>query len=187
MNIKSTILELQSLLYEGTDESLIVRVGAQKLEHLRNHWRANKESFSEEDNSSLKQIGKRIDALKRFTEELEEFPYLATKEEIDDVLGNLYHIVDEVNELKVAGRVQKEIRELVERKPGLPSRAASDKDRAKKKAMATLQSAAPTCNKCDNIMILREGNGDYFWGCSTFPTCWGKKFLVKDERSALPD
>jgi len=32
-------------------------------------------------------------------------------------------------------------------------------------------------------MVLREGGGTFFWGCRTFPTCWGKRYLTKDELS----
>jgi len=36
-------------------------------------------------------------------------------------------------------------------------------------------------------MVLREGNGSYFWGCERFPECWGKKLLRKDEIDILPE
>lgn len=44
-----------------------------------------------------------------------------------------------------------------------------------------LERFPPKCTKCDNSLIIREGNGIYFWGCPDFPDCWGKRYLTKEE------
>ena len=48
---------------------------------------------------------------------------------------------------------------------------------------------APTCKRknCDCKMVIRQGNGAYFWGCSAFPKCWNKQWLKKEELELLPD
>ncbi len=38
----------------------------------------------------------------------------------------------------------------------------------------------PTCPKCNKIMVTRtakkgDKKGETFWGCSTYPTCWGTR------------
>ncbi len=42
--------------------------------------------------------------------------------------------------------------------------------------------AAPTCPKCNETMVIRTAKkgankGETFWGCSTFPKCWGMRPL----------
>jgi hypothetical protein len=39
---------------------------------------------------------------------------------------------------------------------------------------------SPACPKCGSSMVKRKANkgvnaGGYFWGCSSFPTCYGKR------------
>ena len=29
----------------------------------------------------------------------------------------------------------------------------------------------PTCPKCNELMILKKGESNYFWGCPNFPLC----------------
>ncbi len=41
---------------------------------------------------------------------------------------------------------------------------------------------APTCPKCNETMVVRTARkgankGETFWGCSTFPKCWGMRPL----------
>ena len=41
---------------------------------------------------------------------------------------------------------------------------------------------APTCPKCNETMVVRTAKkgankGETFWGCSTFPKCWGMRPL----------
>ena len=41
---------------------------------------------------------------------------------------------------------------------------------------------APTCPKCNKTMVVRTARkgankGETFWGCSTFPKCWGMRPL----------
>ena len=38
----------------------------------------------------------------------------------------------------------------------------------------------PICPKCDEVMVVRtakkgDNKGETFWGCSTFPKCWGRR------------
>ena len=78
-------------------------------------------------------------------------------------------------------RIKKEIRELLERKTVLPSRGQTKKDKQLLRALSVLRSNSYECNKCGANMVLRDGPNLPFWGCSTFPACWGKKHLTKDE------
>lgn len=154
---------------------------------LRSDWKSKQEEFTADDVVTLKDIGGILDAISEFIEEQEGFEYISSKEEVDEVIGRLYYITEKVDGLNVSSRVHKEIRELLERKSTLPSRASSQREFELKRAVANLDANAPACKKCGSTMVLRESNSDYFWGCSTFPKCWGKKWLTNEELRFLPD
>lgn len=187
MSVQEKIESLKALVSEEVNEERIVREGRNVLQILRNSWKKNREEFSAENLVLLKEIAEIIDAITRFIEEQEDFEYILSKEEVDEVVGRLYSIVEKLDGLKVSGRVNKEIRDLMERKATLPSLASSQRILELKRAVASLNSKSPTCKKCGRNMILREGNGDYFWGCSAFPKCWGKKRLTEEELNVIPD
>jgi len=55
------------------------------------------------------------------------------------------------------------------------------------KRIRVLEQHPPSCTKCNNNLIIREGKGTYFWGCPDFPKCWGKRFLTKEEQAWIYD
>ena len=187
MTVREKIIRLKTMVSEEVSEKLIVQSGGELLSSLRNDWRSCKDDFSNDDVSVLRDISEKIDAIKDFIEEQEDFAYISTKEEVDETVGRLYYIVEKADGLKVSGRVNKEIRELIEKKEKLPSKAISQRVSELKRAISSLSLNSPICKKCGSNMVLREGNGEYFWGCSLFPKCWGKKWLTNEERNALPD
>jgi len=186
MDVRDKIDQLKNLVSDEVNETLIIGTGEKLLTSLRSEWKSDRSVFSEDDIELLQKIGRNIDAIKMFIEEQDDFPYVSTKEEVDEAVGRLYAIVEKVDGLKVSLRVGKEIRELIEKKSTLPSQVANQRSSELKRAIATLSSNSPSCKKCGSNMVLREGNGDYFWGCSTFPKCWGKKWLTKEELNVLP-
>lgn len=50
------------------------------------------------------------------------------------------------------------------------------------KRINTLEIHAPQCTKCNKRMVVRDSSNGYFWGCSTYPDCWGKRILTKEEQ-----
>ena len=118
-------------------------------------------------------------------EEEAEFPFISDSDDANEVIGRLYPLVESLDGLAVAGRVRKEIRELLERAREMPTRAASKKSAALSKGIQRLLAQAPTCRKCGSKMVVREGNGSFFWGCSTFPKCWSTRQLTKSELNNL--
>lgn len=187
MCVREKINGLKNLVSNEVNEARIIGEGKSALDSLRSDWKSNREEFTTDDVVTLKEIGGILDAIGEFIEEQEGFKYISSKEEVDEVIGRLYYITEKVDGLKVSGRVHKEIRELLERKSTLPSQASSQRDSESKRAVAKLNANAPPCKRCGSNMVLRESNGDYFWGCSTFPECWGKKWLTNEEQRVLPD
>lgn len=181
MDISTKVKQVYELTRYGLDESEIINVGSELLQSLRSLWKDSRQSFSREDIEKLKDCALAIESLKDFSIEKEDFDYLRTKEDIDDVIEGLHDIIERLHGCAIAGKVSKEIRILISNRNILPHSKDRDIDERLKSARLTLQSNAPTCKKCGKIMILREGKGSYFWGCNDFPNCWGKKFLTDNE------
>ena len=157
------------------------------IESLRDAWWTDRKQFTEDDIRILQRASRQLDTLKEFLLEQEDFPDLVTVEDADEVIGRLYAIVEHLDGLAVAGRVQKEIRELMERKATMPAESDRKRSAALTSAMSRLTREAPPCKKCGCRMALRQGHGAYFWGCSAFPRCWGKQRLKQSELDAIPD
>ncbi len=181
MDISTKIKQVYELTRYGLDESEIINIGSELLQSLRLLWKDNQQNFSHEDVKILKGCALAIESLKDFTVEKEDFDFLRTKEDIDDVIEGLHDIIERLHGCAIAGKVSKEIRILISKRNTLPQSKDRDIDERLKSARLTLQSNAPTCKKCGRVMILRKGKGAYFWGCSDFPNCWGKKFLTDNE------
>ncbi len=186
-DIADEIGRLQSLVGEELDERRIVEEGRAILESLREAWRVRRQDFSDGDVETLRGLRGIVDALAAFIEEQEEFDYLATRDDVDEVVGRLHAVMGQVGELPVAGRVRKEIRELLEKRASLPSRALDRHAAELRRAVSALNGEAPACARCGSRMVLREGPYGFFWGCTRFPECWGKERLRPQERERLPD
>ena len=87
--------------------------------------------------------------------------------------------------LEIIKVIQKEIRELIAKKDSAISSSSAKKAKALSAAISKLNENRPICIKCNNKMVLREGNSSYFWGCSIFPDCWRTKWLNKKELQIL--
>lgn len=186
MKVSEKINSLKKMISSEINEELLVATGRLLISALREDWKLNQRDFSNENLTSLRKIVLLLDQIENFVYEQKDFHHISSKEEIDETIGRLHDIVEDTNRLKIAARVEKEIRELLERKNTLPSRGKTKKDAQLHKAFSILHSNKYECNKCGANMVLREGPNLFFWGCSTFPTCWGKKSLTKDELSILP-
>ncbi|NOI26856.1 topoisomerase DNA-binding C4 zinc finger domain-containing protein [Vibrio mediterranei] len=181
MDISTKVKQVYELTRYSLDESEIINVGSELLQSLRTLWNAHRQSFSREDIERLKDCGLAIKSLKDFCIEKEDFDYLRTKEDVDDVIEGLHDIIERLHGCAITGKISKDIRILISNRNTLPHSKDRDIDARLKSARLALQSNAPTCKKCGRMMILREGNGSYFWGCNDFPNCWGKKFLTGKE------
>lgn len=187
MNIKEAIQNLNDIVHKEINEKILTSKGEELIGSLRECWKIQRDNFSEGDIQLLKKISYQLEALQDFIEILEDFPYLTTKDDVDETIGSLYSVVEKVDDLAVNARIQKEIRELIERKSSLPSKIEREGDKNLSDAINRLDSNAPICKKCGSSMVIREGNGAYFWGCSMFPKCWGKQWLSQFELNLIPD
>jgi hypothetical protein len=187
MEIREAIAQLIELLSNETDEHRLVALGNEMIINLRREWKVNQDVFSNHDIEVLQKAAAQLDAVSGFLEEEDEFEYIKTIEDADEVVGRLYHLVEVLDGLAISGRIHKEIRGLIERKATLPAMGNLEKNAEVLKAIYRLNAHSPQCRKCGATMIIRQGNGEYFWGCSTFPTCWGKRWLTGEQLKQIPD
>ena len=185
MSVKEKIENLQQIVQSELNEKKFVEKGNKLLNSLRNSWQTQKNEFTKSDIQLLSKISLSIDAVQEFNDTLEIFPYLEDKEDVDETIGTLYSVIEKIEGYAVTARVQKEIRELLIKKSNLPSRELREHDLNLSRALNQLNNRNRKCKKCGAKMVIREGNTGYFWGCSTFPNCWGKSRLTNNELSIL--
>lgn len=187
MKLDQKIQDLKRLTYTEVNEKNIIEKGKSIFDDISEQMGNNRSQFSDPQIELIDDLTDIRKVLKRFVEEQADFAHIATREEVDEVVGRLYEVVERVEGLAVEGRVNKEIRELVERKASLPHEAGMKKSSELQSAIRRLSGNSPPCYKCGKIMVLRDSEHGYFWGCSTFPTCFAKKSLTKKERDEIPD
>ncbi len=123
IQIHETINELTGLLKNETGERHLLDHGTKLIESLRKAWKVQKNEFSQDIiNNSLQKSASQLEAISEFIEEEEDFGYIDTQDDADETIGRLYPLIELTEGLAVAGRINKEIRELVERKSSLPPR-----------------------------------------------------------------
>ena len=185
MNLRQKINGLYKFISEEVNEKTLVTEGRRLLDTLREDWRSNRTSFSEDDVVFLQKIARLLYEVENFIYEQEDFDRISSREERDEVIVRLHGILETTSELKIMARIKKEIRELLERKTFLPSRWQIKKDKQLRRALSVLRSNSPKCYKCGANMVLRDEQNLPFWGCSNLRACWGKKRLTKDELGML--
>ena len=186
ISIQKRIEELVEVVTNRTDEKTLISYSETNLESLRLAWQTDRKQFTEDDVITLKKIRYQLCALKMFLQEQEGFSEIDTVEDADEVIPRLNSILKHLDGLAVAGRVRKEIRELIERRKTMPSESEQKNSLKLSIAINQLSRNAPLCIKCGNRMVLRKGEDSYFWGCSRFPQCRKTQQLKQSELDYLP-
>jgi hypothetical protein len=179
--IQSKIDELQSILETETNEKVLIERGQSLLIELRQAWPKHKNDFSDNDISKLRSFTVTLEAVNDFIDLQEEFEYVRSVEDSNNLVNDLFLLSEHLHDFPLKGRLLKEIRELNEKSVKLPNDHDRKESAKLSHAIATLSSRSPICKKCGSNMVLREGNGSFFWGCEHFPGCWGKSWLSKEE------
>ena len=110
MKVSEKINSLETMISSEINEELLVKTGRQLISVLREDWKLNRREFSEENLISLKRIVLLLDEIEDFIYEQKDFGHISSKEQIDETIGRLYNIVENTGELRIAGRIEKEIR-----------------------------------------------------------------------------
>ena len=129
-----------------------------------------------------------IELLEDYLEEKNHIDKVKTKKDGKDLMSFFKEVIDLLNEKKtfipnlemVILHIESSIRAVKER---LPSLKTTD-EVFRTKVIKYLQIKLPTC-KCGEIMHVRESDNGYFYSCSLFPKCFGKKQLTKEQSNVV--
>ena len=127
-------------------------------------------------------------AIETVAEAIEELPRLELAEDAEDWLDELAEGTRSLDDTVFAEQRDRVVRRLRCRLRELPRASAIRRERAATARVLELDQRAPSCPRCAARMTARQGPDlSWFWGCSTFPACWGKRSLSRHQRSALSE
>lgn len=182
--VAEIVSSLRKELAQSSEENKLLAFVRQTLDELREKYKSEKSSFSAQEITFLSEVSRTVGiTLQDFIDALEEASVIQYQEDAQEVAIRFSEIAERLSPYLVAKRAQKEARELIEKFHELPSR----KTGAAETRLKQLEHLAPICpiHKEHGKMKLRESQFGVFWGCDTFPLCFGKRSLTKKERFQL--
>ena len=177
--------ELKTLIYTSLNLQEILSYGNEHLPHLEISVTNSNDSSGTDKRLLLDDLSKKFNAIKIFYEELEDIKYMEYKEEFEESIGKFYEILETLDELEITKVVQKEIRELVIKKDSSISSFTAKQEKSVTDGINALNENRPICNMCQNKMNVCKGESVYFWGCSIFPKCYGRRWFTKEEKQMV--
>ena len=179
-DFSKVINKLQKLIHESLNFEEILSYGAENLQHLEISL-TNSIGFTEDDRKLLYDLTEKFNYIKIFNDELEDIKYMQYKDEFEESIGKFYEVLKILDGLEISKIILKEIRELMIKKDSSISSIKAKQEKTLASGINALNENRPICKKCENKMVIRKGENIYFWGCSTFPSCFGRKWFTKKE------
>ena len=177
---------LKTLIYTSFNADEILSYGNEHLPHLKISVKNNNDSSENDKRLLLKDLSKKFKAIQIFSDEIEDTKYMEYKEEFQKSIDKFYEINETLDGLEIINVIKKEIRELIIKKDSSISSSKAKQEKSVADGINALNENRPICTKCNKEkMVIREGNGSYFWGCPTYPDCWGRKWFNKKELQIL--
>jgi hypothetical protein len=157
------------------------------LESLKTGLKAAGVCSQPESNGApvLEELVLRKKALEEFKLLLEDMNDVRTREHANELLWQLEEVAERLGGWEVERRVRKEMRELIERRASLPSAGVVAEATKAHRAYSRLLAIAPSCRKCGRPMLPQPEPSFSFWGCSTFPECWSRRWFGRTEFDIL--
>lgn len=186
--IEALLTDIEELCEIGAEEDFLAK-GPKLLSEARAVLASAPTDLFSGLSARIGTLEQYLDAAQALVDAIEDSGYLQDKSDVDEVISSLLEFGYLSLDSMLVKRIDCELRALKERRPALPTRAAAQKSVNLARAIAALDTSPHTCNlrECGAKMTIREGGGEFFWGCTRFPDCWGKRSLTKDERDQLPD
>jgi hypothetical protein len=125
------------------------------------------------------------DAIHEFKDAQEDARDVRTRDEAAEVLARFDALRERLWTPFLVQRLQKEIREVVEKAASLPDSDSLRHNAKRKRLLFELESHAPKCYRCNGRMVIRETRASTFWGCSDFPKCFARQWLTKQQAALI--
>jgi hypothetical protein len=185
LSITEILCELQSALDSNANEHQLIDLIDRCLSLLRASYKERRNEFTEETILFLKSLSPIRDALHEFIENVGEKEWIRTREDAQEIVTQFSELRDQLSPHLVAKRVDKEIREVIEKIQSLPFATVVAIKTELQYRIIQLESKEQPCQKCGSKMMLRESQNGYFWGCSIFPRCFSKRWLSTKQYNFL--
>ncbi|MGV7235818.1 MAG: topoisomerase DNA-binding C4 zinc finger domain-containing protein [Nitrosomonadaceae bacterium] len=179
------IISLRQDLLTVIDEKKLMSTLKLGLHKIDTELKGLHSNITDELQEQVSELRRAYKGIETFIFILEDVENIRSADEASEYSSELWNILEYFSGAEIEKRFKKEIRELAEKEKALPVEQKVKQTAEINHKIAILNSSAPDCRKCGSSMVLREGNGDYFWGCSTFPKCFSRKRLKKEEREML--
>jgi len=184
-SVAEVIADLRVALDSNPNERQLLYFIDQHLLSLRARYREHRNEFTDEIIQFLKSLTPVQAALLQLIEAIEDEEWVRTRDDAEELAARFNELREQLSTHLVAKRADKEIREMIAKAQSLPFAAIVAGEADFQRRTARLQSGVQPCQKCGSKMVLRESQHGYFWGCSTFPTCFGKRWLTTEESESL--
>ena len=176
---------INKMLAGQTNEHELQQCLTSSLNDAEAFYREDRTPFTPDIIDNLKGIRDCHQALQEFLEVCEDLADVRSKEEARELKDQLREISSHFEHHAIRARVEKEYRELSQRLVELPSESEAHTETKLKRRISQLNGDPPDCKSCGSPMILHLGRRKPFWGCSTFPKCYGRKWLTREQRRFL--
>ncbi|MHB1215921.1 MAG: topoisomerase DNA-binding C4 zinc finger domain-containing protein [Thiobacillus sp.] len=180
-----TIETLRGALATYTDERKLLELIDESLSLLRSRYRQFKAEFTDESIQFLKSLTVVRDVLREFIEAVEDKAWVHSRDDAQELACTFGELGERLTPHFVAKRAAKETRELLATAQSLPFAAVNVGQNDFRRRISQLEAAGKKCQKCGSKLALRESQHGYFWGCSTFPQCFGRQRLSREESQLL--
>jgi hypothetical protein len=184
-SVSDLLADLHRTLETNANERQILEFIGDCLSSLRTMYQNDRAEFTDEVVVFLKSLTLVQDSLREFVEALEEKEWIRTRDDAQELAARLGEFKERLSPHFVAKRAEKELREIVAKAQSLPFAAVVASDANLRHRCLQLEAAVQPCQKCGNKMVLRESQHGYFWGCSTFPKCFSRRWLSAKESKCL--
>lgn len=185
MDPENTVARLNQAIATMADEVKLQDFVLRLLPELRAQYRESPERFSPHMIANLQRIARLAEAVHEFRDTIDEGLDARTRDEAMDVATELESLRTRLWPPMLAMRLDKELRELAETAASLPEASILQRSAVQRRIVLELQDAAPPCTRCGQSVVLRETRDGSFWGCSTFPRCFGSRPLNNQEWKML--
>jgi hypothetical protein len=184
-SVSDLVADLRRALEANANERQLLEFIGEHLSSLRALYREQRADFTEEAVVFLKSLSSVQDSLRKLVEAVEEKEWVRTRDDAQELAARFGELKERLSPHFVAKRAEKEFRDVVEKGQSLPFAAVVAGEVQFQHQRSQLESAVQPCQKCGSKMVLRESMHGYFWGCSTFPKCFSRRWLSAEESKCL--
>lgn len=141
--------------------------------------------LSDADKELCKSIPNILTRLYKASDAIADLPYVKSKEHATEMAYAFDNLATYFSGYGVAQCLRRHKQAMVEASEKLPSEVAAKTNATLSQKISRLESSIGRCKCGSGRLVIKQGKNGYFWGCSTFPTCFFKRALSKAEMEFL--